>query len=228
VFNAMGVQGVVNSTTPGGYSAGVRGHNNGTGGNGIGVYGSQDGSGWGVYGYTPSGTGVYGSSTDGTGVRGHSTNGYAGYFTGTVRVSVLEVAGADVAEKFPVSEEAQPGMVVAIDPDHAGQLCLARGAYNRRVAGVVSGANGLPAGAVLGHLPGQDDAPAVALSGRVWVRCDATDHSIEVGDLLTTAETRGHAMKALDHDRSQGAILGKAMSSLKEGKALVLVLVTLQ
>jgi hypothetical protein len=41
------------------------------------------------------------------------------------------------------------------------------------VAGVVSGANGLSAGAILGNLPGHEDAPPIALSGRVWVYCDS-------------------------------------------------------
>jgi hypothetical protein len=46
--------------------------------------------------------------------------------------------------------------------------------------------------------------------------------------LLTTSSTPGHAMKVTDHARAQGAILGKAMSSLAEGKGMVLVLVSLQ
>ncbi len=68
---AAGVLGRVNSTAPGAYAAGVRGMNNGTGGNGIGVWGSQNGNGWGVYGTAVTGRGVYGfaSGTDGVGVR---------------------------------------------------------------------------------------------------------------------------------------------------------------
>jgi hypothetical protein len=58
----------------------VRGINNGTGGLGIGVYGSQSGSGWGVYGTTPSGVGVYGSASSGTAVYGSTTTGIAGQF----------------------------------------------------------------------------------------------------------------------------------------------------
>jgi len=70
------VQGTISSTTPGGFSAAVRGVNNGTGGLGIGVHGSQAGSGWGVYGTTPDGLGVYGSATgSGVGVYASSTNG---------------------------------------------------------------------------------------------------------------------------------------------------------
>jgi hypothetical protein len=226
--SATGVRGMVNSTSPGGSSAGVRGHNNGTGAAGIGVWGSQDGSGYGVYGYTPSGRGVYGLSVDGVGVYGRCTNGYAGFFDGTVSVKVLEITGADVAEKFPVSEEVPPGMVVAIDPDNPGQLRLARGEYNRLVAGVVSGAGDIPTGAVLGNLPGCEDASPIALSGRVWVWCDATEQPIEPGDMLTTAACPGHAMKVTDYQKAQGAMLGKAMTSLKEGRGLVLVLVGLQ
>jgi hypothetical protein len=57
---------------------------------------------------------------------------------------------------------------------------------------------------------------------------DATQEPIEPGDLLTTSGIPGHCMKATDHVKAQGAILGKAMSSLAGGKGMVLVLVCLQ
>ena len=78
--SAVAVRGVITSTSPGGFSAGVRGINNGTGGSGIGVYGSQNGSGWGVYGTTPGGIGVRGTSNTGIGVYGATNNNYSGYF----------------------------------------------------------------------------------------------------------------------------------------------------
>lgn len=150
-------------------------------------------------------------------------------FGGVVQVPVLEITGADLAEKFPASEKLEPGMVVAIDATNAGKLCLSRGAYNRCVAGVVSGANGFSVGAVLGNLPGHEDAPPIALSGRVYVQCDASQGAIEPGDLLTTSDTPGHAMKATDRERSHGTVIGKAMEALPAGKqGLVLVLVNLQ
>ncbi len=77
--NAVGTHGIISSTTPGGFSAAVRGTNNGTGGLGIGVYGSQGGSGWGVYGTSPAGIGVHGNSANGFGVYGLSTNGIGVY-----------------------------------------------------------------------------------------------------------------------------------------------------
>lgn len=146
----------------------------------------------------------------------------------TTRVSVLEITGADVAEKFPVSSAVEPGMVVQIDSANPGLLCQAVGAYNRRVAGIVSGAGDIPVGAILGNLPGKENAPPIALSGRVYCWADASNGPIEAGDLLTTSDTPGHAMRATDHTRAPGAVIGKAMTELKEGKGLVLVLVSLQ
>lgn len=61
---ATGVLGLVSRTNPGGYSAAVRGVNNGTAGLGIGVVGYQAGSGWGVYGEVPKGIAVYGNATN--------------------------------------------------------------------------------------------------------------------------------------------------------------------
>lgn len=148
---------------------------------------------------------------------------------GTAKVDVLQIVGADVAEKFPMSEEAKPGMVVMIDPQNPGQLCVARGAYNRKVVGIVSGANDLPAGAILGHLPGNENGLPIAMTGRVWVYVDASSRAVEPGDLLTTAERPGYAMAVRDYRKAQGAIIGKAMTGLKRGETgMVLVVVNLQ
>jgi hypothetical protein len=57
---------------------------------------------------------------------------------------------------------------------------------------------------------------------------DASESPIGVGDLLTTSQTAGHAMKATDPRRAFGAVLGKALGSLKEGHGLLPVLVALQ
>lgn len=149
---------------------------------------------------------------------------------GTTVTKVLQITGADLAEKFPVSgEKVAPGTVMEIDPENPGLLRKAQGEYNARVAGVVSGANDFAAGAILGHLPGCEEAPPIALSGRVWTYCDADESAITPGDLLTTSATPGHAMKATDRSRAYGAAIGKAMTSLPRGqRGLVLVLVNLQ
>jgi hypothetical protein len=148
---------------------------------------------------------------------------------GTARVKVLEITGADLAEKFPTTETLEPGTVVEIDPDNPGHLRKAQGAYNKRVAGVVAGANGLSKGIILGNLEGSENHTPIAISGRVWVYADATQEAIEPGDLLTTSDLPGHAMKASDPSRAHGAVLGKAMTRLEKGKTgMVLVLVNLQ
>lgn len=157
-----------------------------------------------------------------------------------VSVKALEITGgADFAENFDVSaekyagnpseSEIQPGMVVAIDPANPGKLSLSGRAYDRRVAGIISGAGGVKPGMTMG----QEQTLAngkypVALSGRVYVWVDAARGAIQPGDLLTTSATPGHAMKARHTAQAQGAIIGKAMTGLKAGKGLVLVLVTLQ
>jgi len=148
---------------------------------------------------------------------------------GIAKVDVLQIAGADLAEKFPMSEEAKPGMVVMIDPAHPGKLCVAKGAYNRKVIGIVSGANEFPAGAILGHYPGNESGVPIAMTGRVWVLADATRRAIEPGDMLTTAERSGYAMSVRDYRKAQGAVIGKAMTGLKKGEVgMVLVVVNLQ
>src|SRR5262249_51570381 len=155
------------------------------------------------------------------------------YVVGTASVGVLTIrGGADLAENFEVAqqaEEVQPGMLVMIDAEHTGGVTLARGAYNRLGAGVISGANELSAGMVLGHCEGQKDAKPVALTGRVWTYVDGTEAGVEPGDLLTSSDTPGYAMRVSDSARAQGATIGKAMSKLAKGeKGMVLVLVNLQ
>jgi hypothetical protein len=73
--SATALQAILSTTTAGLSAAAVRGQNNDTTGHGIGVYGSQNGSGQGVFGFTPSGIGVQGTSTSGTGVNATSTSG---------------------------------------------------------------------------------------------------------------------------------------------------------
>ena len=137
--------------------------------------------------------------------------------------------GCDVAEPFVMSASAiVKGSVVVIDEEHAGQLKLSDRPYDTRVAGIVSGANGINPGIALHQDGALQDGQNVALSGRVYVLADASGSPITPGDLLTTSAIPGYAMKVADHLKAQGAILGKDMTGLKNGQGMVLVLVTLQ
>jgi len=161
--------------------------------------------------------------------------------TGAVAVKVLQIlGGGDFSESFDISptraltpdvktKAIEPGFVVSIDAANPGKLVVSRRAYDRSVAGIISGAGGINPGLVMGQKGSiVDGKQPVALSGRVWTYCDATRNPIKPGDLLTTSAIPGHAMKARNYQRAQGAIIGKAMTTLKGGRGLVLVLVSLQ
>jgi len=139
--------------------------------------------------------------------------------------------GADLAEPFNISSangEVASGAVVIIDEKNPGHLKLSDRPYDTRVAGIVSGAKGINPGIQMHQQGLMEGSQNVALSGRVYVQADASTGAIIPGDLLTTSSTPGYAMKVTDHAKAQGAILGKAMSSLSGGKGMVLVLVSLQ
>ena len=145
--------------------------------------------------------------------------------------SITIEGGADLAEPFKITSgenEVPQGAVVVIDDQNPGHLKLSDLAYDTRVAGVVSGANGISPGIQMQQQGILDGGKNVALTGRVYVLANTSNGAIRPGDLLTTSSTPGHAMKVTDHGRAQGAILGKAMTGLSESKGMVLVLVTLQ
>lgn len=151
---------------------------------------------------------------------------------GTATCQILQITGgADLSEQFNVqsSQDVLPGMVVSIDPQRAGQLMVSSKAYDRTVAGIVSGANGLKTGMMMGQSGtiAHGNHP-VALTGRVYCMADASNGAIQPGDLLTTSALPGHAMKVSDYTQAQGAIIGKAMTALDSDTGMVLVLVSLQ
>jgi hypothetical protein len=146
--------------------------------------------------------------------------------TGAVAVELG--TGLDYAEGFNVSDKSNinPGTVLCIDPNSPGNLKISSSPYDSKVAGIVAGANNLGSGISLG---GENHDFDVALAGRVYCNVEASNGSIEIGDLLTTSSISGYAMKVTDRKKAQGAILGKAMESLANGeKGQILVLVTLQ
>ncbi|MDR4504175.1 MAG: hypothetical protein MRK01_05180 [Candidatus Scalindua sp.] len=162
---------------------------------------------------------------------------------GRTRTSSIEITGgSDLSEQFDIGKPhelkdyikegeftIEPGMVASIDTKNPGKLLISHQAYDRTVAGIISGAGGVSPGMLMGQTDSVADGEfPVALTGRVYCKADAKASPIQAGDLLTTSDTPGHVMKVCDHEKAQGAIIGKAMSSLEEGRGLVLVLVSLQ
>lgn len=218
------------------------------------VYGTQSSTGNTGYLAGPYAA-VYGESENqGPAVHGRCIDGTAGFFqgdvdivgdtavqgdvtvtTGRITTPVIEITGgSDLSEKFDVagalgSGAPGPGHLVSLDPEHPGQLMVSTEPYDKKVAGVISGAGGIDPGLLMGQQDSvADGAQPVALTGRVYCWADASGGSIEPGDLLTTSAIAGHAMKAADPARSHGTVIGKAMTSLQSGRGLVLVLVNLQ
>jgi hypothetical protein len=138
------------------------------------------------------------------------------------------LTGADCAEHFDVmgGQLLEPGTVVVID--QGGALGESQEAYDKKVAGVVSGAGEYRHALVLDKRPSEEGRIPVALVGKVYCKVDAQYASIGVGDLLTSSSTPGHAMKAIEPERTFGSVIGKALGRLEGGTGLIPILITLQ
>lgn len=99
--------------------------------------------------------------------------------------------------------------------------------YATTVVGVISGAGGLRPGIALDRRGSPSPRMPIALMGKVYCKADVASWPINIGDLLTTSKTRGHATKASDSSRAFRSVIGKALGSLAEGQGLVPVLVAL-
>jgi len=138
---------------------------------------------------------------------------------------------ADCAEDFDVLEiqGVEPGTVMVIDSE--GGLCQSTKPYDKKVAGVISGASNFKPGMVMDRQPSQPsqhNRMPISLMGKVYCKVDAQYAPIEVGDLLTTSLTPGHAMKATDPLKAFGAVIGKALRPLEKGQELIPILIALQ
>lgn len=206
-----------------------------------GVFGEAYGKGVGVSGTSRGGIGVYGkgetlagqfdgsvavngvvSANDVLNVKGDINAGGNVNVTGDVVLS-----GSDCAEDFDAPKDIEPGTVVVID--NSGGLQESAVAYDKRVAGVISGAGLYKPALIMGkkHDSTGHRTP-LALTGKAYCKVDAQYAPIEVGDLLTTSPTPGCAMRATDPALAFGAVIGKAMSRLDSGRGLIPILIALQ
>lgn len=136
--------------------------------------------------------------------------------------------GSDCAEYFDVAHQSaiDAGTVVVLGED--GALLQGDREYDKRVAGVVSGAGAYRPGILLDRRPCGRSARRWRWQVRSFAKWMLLMGAIEAGDLLTTSPTPGHAMKAQDSQRAFGAVLGKALKPFACGKGLLPVLVALQ
>ena len=222
-----------------------------------GVVGVNTDGGVGVFGTSDTGVGVWGTSIDYEGIHAetkstrtaamaayqknpqsdtaalyvkHDGNRTAAVFVGNIVVTgeIRLANAADCAEDFDISagSAAEPGTVMALNDEGALQESFRP--YDKRVAGVISGAGTYKPGLILDKHETQSDRRPIALLGKVFCKVDAQFGAIEVGDLLTSSPSPGHAMKASDPLKAFGAVIGKALSQLKEGQGLIPILIALQ
>ena len=224
----------------------------GSGASGFGVVGNSNfGAGTGVHGHTSTGVGVLGT-TDGAGPAGRfegnvevsgdltassninlakdlNVKGDA-FVSGTLNVvaDIVLAGPGDCAEDFDIADihNADPGTVMVVNG--SGSLQPSEKAYDKKVVGVISGAGECRPGMILGRRDSMQARSPIALAGTVYCKADAQYAPIEVGDLLTTSPTLGHAMKVTNHAMAFGAVIGKALAGLRGGQGLVPILIALQ
>lgn len=138
--------------------------------------------------------------------------------------------GADIAERVESTERLEPGDVVAIDPNSDGKFRKSHDVISRRVAGVISTSPGVTLANELDADTNalEDSRPLLALAGRVPVKVTANVQPVRAGDLLVTSSMSGFAMKCPDESECVGAVLGKALGSLKQGTGVIMAQLMLQ
>jgi hypothetical protein len=145
--------------------------------------------------------------------------------------------GADVAEAFDVEGSPttyEPGDVLTISTTQDRTVAKSRTAQSTRVVGVYA----TKPGVLLSENGTETDMATKVPMGVVGVlptKVSAESGAIERGDLLVTAETPGHAMKAQPTVINgtkiypQGAILGKALENFDgSGTGTIKVLVNVK
>ena len=198
--------------TSGDYSEGVYVHTSGLSSYGISAetWGNSDC----VNVYSDKANGIFTST-------GRADDKWGLYTPDYIYAKGTQYPSADVAEYFAVEEEVGQGTVMIIGS--LGLLESSTSAYDTRVAGIVSTDPAVSLGVRDNGNPGE---VLIAVAGRVPCKVDATNGPIHPGDLLTTSENPGYAMKVTDP--KIGTILGKAMGTLESGTGTIEVLVTLQ
>jgi hypothetical protein len=137
----------------------------------------------------------------------------------------------DLAENYISATDLDPGDVVCLDP--ATDVVMASGQPNDGlVLGVVSTSPAFLLNSNCDQSAGK--AFPIALCGRVPCKVVAENGPIKRGDLLTSASTVGHAMKAMPimidgaGFYRPGTIIGKALGALESGAGMIDIFVCLR
>ncbi len=149
-----------------------------------------------------------------------------GYFNGGT-----QTGGADLAEAIAVegaTSQYEPGDVLVISLNGDRTVARSAEAYCTRVAGVLA----TKPGVLLTDKHIDDLLEGMVPMGVVGIiptKVSTENGPIQRGDLLVSAATPGHAMKATDRARILGAIIGKSMQNFYgEGTGVIEVMVNVK
>jgi hypothetical protein len=226
-----GIQGIATSNAF--FAAGVWGNATANAGVTRGVYGTSSSS---------SGIGVHGIAATGGQFETGSGNILIGRGLGSTRFRIdaigkvfadggFQTGGADFAESFAVRGDRkhyEAGDLLVIDRSGTRRMTLSQHPYSKLVAGIYSTKPGL-----LGTVHTMFDSEIeqevpLAVVGVVPCKVSDENGAIVPGDLLVSSGLPGYAMKGTNRGRMLGAVVGKALEPLANGKGTILVLVTLQ
>jgi len=158
--------------------------------------------------------GVYGT------VAGTYTTGWAGYFEGKLKTT--DTGGTnhvyDIAELIPCAKEVEAADVVVINTKTSREAIKCSTDSDAKVIGIISADPQFSIGdrdkANAAH-PGKN-FNFIALAGQVPCKVSTKNGPIQAGDLLTTSDIPGHAVKAV----KPGPIVAKALEDFDGSTSL--------
>lgn len=135
------------------------------------------------------------------------------------------------ADKSVVAASAEsPGRlietVIASEAVEQGDVLVAEDSNPGRMRKCASPSDGAVTGVVQDSAVNGEIRARIVLSGITACRADAQYGPIQIGDLLVTSPTPGHAMKAVEP--KMGTVIGKALEPLEGGTGTIRILVMLR
>jgi len=139
--------------------------------------------------------------------------------------ALLTQTGSDFAEEFKAPVALEPGTVVVMGDEGYKSVKACENSYDKTVVGIVSDNPSIIAGRT--DIDNKNpEKVIVAMMGVVKVKVADINGKIIKGDLLTTSDMKGYAMRA--KNSKQGTIIGKALEDLNTKTGEIKVLVNLQ
>ncbi|MFH1187488.1 MAG: hypothetical protein V1688_01345 [bacterium] len=133
----------------------------------------------------------------------------------------FNASGADLAEEFSSIDDIEEGTVVIMGDGDYKSVKPCDIAYDEKIIGVVSD----NASIIMGRLK-NNNKEVIAISGVVAVKATNKNGNIEKGDLLTSSDISGRAMRA--SEERAGTVVGKALEDCDKKYCEIKAIINLQ